>query len=95
MTSNREEWASARDSLRSILKELGFPEELGDHLAGILGSPKAILRMASYLGYERPTDIGIVVDEALSIREEIDAWRERKESEEANRIFNEYRRGGE
>ena len=88
------EWTDARDSLRDALKGLGFPEELGDRLSSILGSPKAIRRMTAYLGYERPDDINIVVDEALAIRSEIDAWREKKESEEANRRYNEYRRGG-
>ena len=90
MADGRTEWTDARDPLRDKLKELGFPEELGDHLARILGSPKAIRRLVAYLGYERPDDIETVVDEALAIRAEIDSWREKKESEDANRRYNEY-----
>ena len=64
-------------------------------IAKQLGSPKAIDRMAAYLDYEKPDDIQIIVDEMLVIRSEIDIWREKKDSEEANARYNEilyYRR---
>ena len=40
--------------------------------------------MTLYLQYSRPKDVTIVVDEMLAIREEIDAWREKKESLQSN-----------
>jgi len=68
---------------------LGFPGKFGEMIANQLGSPKAIDRMAAYLDYEKPDDIQIIVDEMLAIRSEIDAWREKKASEEANARYNE------
>jgi hypothetical protein len=92
--SGNKEWTEARDSLVDMVTGLGFPEELGHHMARMLGSPKAIRRMAAYLRYERPTDIETVADELLAICGEIDAWREKKGSEEANSKYNEVLRYG-
>ncbi len=94
MTDGRSEWTEARDGLVDILTELGFPSEFGEHAARMLGSPKAIGRMAAYLRYERPTDIETVADELLAICGEIDAWKEKKGSEEANAKYNEVLRYG-
>ena len=73
-------WLNARDGLISTVVSLGFPAELGEVAARHLGSPKAIERMTVYLNYTKPTDIdmNIVVDEMLAIRDEIDAWKEKK-----------------
>ena len=52
------EWSWSKDNLLSELKNLGFPEELGNEIAKNLGSPKAMDRMAesrrpsSHLGAE-------------------------------------------
>lgn len=86
---HRKIWARSRDNLVSSVMTLGFPGEFGEMIAKQLGSPKAIDRMAAYLDYEKPDDIQIIVDEMLAIRSEIDAWRERKASEEANARYNE------
>jgi hypothetical protein len=86
---NRNQWIQSRDALVRALKSLGFPEELGHAVAKHLGSPKAIDRMTAYLGYVKPTKAELVVDEMLAIRSEIDAWREKKASEEANMTYNE------
>ena len=94
MTDGRSEWTATRDELAKILTELGFPAEFGEHAARMLGSPKAIRRMVSYLQYERPTDIETVADELLAICGEIDAWKEKKGSEEANSKYNEVLRYG-
>ena len=51
--------------------------------------PKAIGRMTAYLQYERPTDDRMIVDEMLAISEEIEAWREKKESQASNMAYNE------
>lgn len=87
--SSREEWIRSRDSLIEALLSLGFPEELGHAIAKHLGSPKAIDRMTVYLKNVQPKTAELVVDEMLSIRSEIDAWRERKEALEANAAYNE------
>ena len=94
MTDGRSEWTAARNELVKIITELGFPAEFGEHAARMLGSPKAIRRMTSYLQYERPTDIETVADELLAICGEIDAWKEKKGSEEANSKYNDVLRYG-
>ena len=88
MRDHREEWAQSRDELICALKILGFPEELGNIIAKYLGSPKAIKRMTGYLYNVKPKTEELIVDEMLSIRSEIDAWRERKASREANQAYN-------
>ena len=85
----RKIWARSRDGLVASIMALGFPGEFGELIARQLGSPKAIDRMAAYLDYEKPDDIQLIVDEMLAIRSEIDAWREKKASEEANARYNE------
>ena len=94
MTFDHREWAIARDELVSSVTELGFPEELGNEIAKMLGSPKAMSRMCAYLQYVKPRSAEIMVDEALAICSEIEAWREKKQSEEANAKYNEMRAMG-
>ncbi len=90
MTSpNNVLWAHARDDLVAAVVSLGFPAELGEAIARHLGSPKAIERMTAYLRYAEPTNANIIVDEMLAIRAEIDAWKEKKASVEANCQYNE------
>ena len=79
----RDEWSLARDELVRAVEELGFPGELGEAAARHLGSPKAMDRMRKYLYYVRPNTAEQIVDEMLSIRSEIDAWRERKNSRQS------------
>lgn len=55
----------------------------------MLGSPKAMRRMISYLYYVKPKTDELIVDEALSIASEIAVWKEKKASEEANGRYNE------
>ena len=83
MTPNQRIWARARDRLAKEVSSLGYPGEFADLLAGQLKSPKAIDRLASYLAQARPGSVEMIVDEMLAIRAEIDAWREKKESREA------------
>lgn len=89
MTKEQRLWARTRDDLVRTIESLGFPAELGDMIAKHLGSPKAIERMTAYLYYEKPKSEELIVDEMLAIRSEIDAWREKKASEEANARYNE------
>ena len=89
MDSNQKIWARTRDDLVRAIENLGFPAELGEAAARHLGSPKAMERMISYLSYVKPRSEELIVDEMLAIRSEIDAWREKKASEEANARYNE------
>ena len=84
------EWMSAKNRLVSEICHLGFPEELGNEVARNLGSPKAMERMISYLHYVKPKKAELIVDEMLAICSEIEAWRDKKESQRANAKYNEY-----
>lgn len=88
MILNRRLWSRTRDELVQCVEDLGFPAELGEAIAKHLGSPKAMERMIAYLHYVKPRSEELVVDEMLAIRSEIDAWREKKASEEANARYN-------
>ena len=83
------QWTQSKDALVRAIVELGFPEELGDAIARHLGSPKAIDRMAAYLTYVQPKRAEVIVDEMLAIRSEIDAWKEKKDSQRARGQVNE------
>ena len=82
-TPNQRMWAQARDRLAGTIKSLGFPEEFADLLAKQLGSPKAIDRMTDWLYHVRPRSVEMVVDEMLAICSDIEAWKKKKESQEA------------
>ncbi len=90
MNSNQREWIKTRDELISLVVDLGFPKELGNEIAKNLGSPKAMKRMISYLCYVKPKKAEIIVDEMLAIMSEIESWREKKSSQEANESYNEF-----
>ena len=85
----RREWAKSRDELVRAISSLGFPDELGEQIAKMLGSPKAMDRMMAYLYNVKPNTAELIVDEALAICSDIDRWREKKASEEANAKYNE------
>ena len=84
------EWTSARNEMIGALVELGHPRELGEEIAKNLESPKAMRRMTAYLRYVKPRKAELVVDEMLAIRSEILSWREKKASEAANEVYNDY-----
>ena len=89
--SYREEWAKARDRLTEAVTRLGFPEELGLAAAKTLGSPKAMHRLTVYLEEVKPDSAELIVDEMLGICSDIETWREKKLSREANSRYNEFR----
>ena len=95
MIPNQQVWSRARERLARNIAGLGWPEELADLLAGQLGSPKAIERMASYLALARPGSLEMIVDEMLAIRADIDTWREKKESLAAQAGYNAWLRSAE
>ncbi len=83
MNEQRRLWRQAEERLVQAVTSLGFRPELAELMARQLGSPKAIDRMTSYVCQVRPRREEMLVDEMLSICAEIDAWREKKTSEEA------------
>lgn len=83
------EWSAAKERLVQTVVQLGFQEDLGEAIARNLGSPKAMERMISYLINVKPHSEELLVDEMLAICSEIDAWREKKASEQANARYNE------
>ena len=82
------QWSEARNELVYSITSLGFPGELGECIARHLGSPRAIWRMVSYLQQAQPDSAEVIVDEMLSIKSEIDAWRAKKDAEQANAAYN-------
>ena len=82
-TPNQRQWDQARDRLAGMITSLGFPEEFADLLAKQLGSPRSIDRMTDWLYHVRPHSVEMVVDEMLAICSDVEAWRKKKESEEA------------
>ncbi len=89
MKDGQAEWAREKELLVAAVAKLGFPQELGEQVAKQLGSPKAMHRMTVYLYNVKPQTAELVVDEMLAICAEIEAWRSKKEAEEANARYNE------
>ena len=83
------EWTRTRDRLVEVMVRLGFRKDLGEAVAKNLGSPKAMERMISYLVNVKPRTEELLIDEMLAICSEIEAWKERKASQEANARYNE------
>ena len=88
MTPNQRIWALSRDYLAAAVSSLGYPEEFADLLAKQLGSPKAIDRLTSYLYQAKPGTVEMIIDEMLAIRSDIETWKEKKESQEAQARYN-------
>ena len=87
-SESRKIWSRTRDDLIAELEALGYPSELGNIIAKYIGSPRGMERMISYLGYERPDRVELIVDEMIAIKSDINRWREKKESERANVSYN-------
>ena len=83
------EWTRTRDRLVEVMVRLGFRKDLGEAVAKNLGSPKAMERMISYLVNVKPRTEELLIDEMLAICSEIEAWKEKKASQEANARYNE------
>ena len=88
MTPNQYLWAQARDRLVAAVTGIGFSAELAELMARQLGSPKAIDRMVSYIRQAHPRTEEMLVDEMLAICAEIETWRQKKESQEAQARYN-------
>ena len=88
MESNQRIWAGARDRMAAALRALGYPDELADLLARQLKSPRAMDRMAAYLSQARPASLEMIIDEMLAICADVETWRRKKESQEAQAHYN-------
>ena len=88
MTPNQQIWVQARDRLVAAVTGIGFSAELAELMARQLGSPKAIDRMTSYIHQAHPRTEEMLVDEMLAICAEIETWRQKKESQEAQAHYN-------
>ena len=88
MTPNQYLWAQARDRLVTAVTALGFSAELAELMAKQLKSPKAIDRMVSYIRQAHPRTEEMLADEMLAICAEIETWRQKKESQEAQARYN-------
>ena len=88
MTPNQYLWTQARDRLVAAVTAQGFSAELAGLMAKQLGSPKAIDRMVSYICQAHPRTEEMLVDKMLSICAEIETWRQKKESQEAQARYN-------
>ena len=88
MTPSQRLWSRSRDDLVREVTRLGFSAELAELMARQLQSPKAIDRMTSYVRQAHPRSEEMLVDEMLSICAEIETWREKKASQEAQARYN-------
>lgn len=88
MIPNQYLWVQARDRLVTAVTGIGFSAELAELMAKQLGSPKAIDRMVSYIRQAHPRTEEMLVDEMLAICAEIETWRQKKESQEAQARYN-------
>ncbi|MBR4344894.1 MAG: hypothetical protein IKP88_19680 [Lachnospiraceae bacterium] len=87
--NTHDDWSRTKNELVTSIYSLGFPKELGEAVARQLGGIKAMERMIAYLRYVKPKSAELIVDEMLAINSDIDVWRKKKESEEANMAYNE------
>ena len=88
MTPNQFLWAQAKNRLVVAVTGLRYSAELAELMARELGSPKAIDRMVSYIRQAHPRTEEMLVDEMLAICAEIETWRQKKESQEAQARYN-------
>ena len=90
MTDYQLLWAQARDRLETALVAAGYPAELADIMAKQLKSPRAIDRMTSYVRHGYARNMGMLADEMLAICDDVENWRKKKESQEAQAKYNAY-----
>ncbi len=94
MTENQRIWARARDGLVLAVTEQGFSAAMAEVIARELKIPRAIDRMTSWVRLAKPRSEEMLADEMLAIRAEIDAWREKKASMEAQYAYDNMRYTG-
>ena len=75
--------------LYNTLLNRGFPQEFCEQISLNLNTDWTAQRMLGYLSHYRKLPMAEIVDEMLAICSEIEAWRDKKECEEANAKYNE------
>ena len=90
MDNSHADWVRKKNELVAAVKHLGFPAALGEQVAANLGGIKAMDRMIAYLSYVKPKKAELVVDEMLAICSDIEEWKKKKSSREANEAYNEW-----
>ena len=83
MAEQQVQFCRARDRLVQAVISCGFPGEPGELCARQIGSSKGIDRLTSYVYNVRPKSEELLVDEMLAIADQIQTWRDKKSSEEA------------
>ena len=83
-----ESWKEAYWELVGTIVKMGYPEDFGKLIAKNLGSEKTMRRMTAYLRNAKPRSAEEIADEMLAICAEIETWREKKESQEAQARYN-------
>ena len=73
----------AFDDLLAVVRELGYPEELGAALAAGLGGEWSMKRMAGYLRGARPRSMEEIADEMVAILDHRQSIVERKRAEQS------------
>ncbi len=82
-------WKDAWRELVETIAGMGYPEAFGIQVARNLGSEKMMRRMTAYLHSAKPRSAEEIADEMLSIMDDRERWRRKKEAEEANAFYNE------
>ena len=77
-----------RNDLAAVIREMGYPEEFGYLIADELSTEKYMLRMIQYLRNASSASMEEIADEMLSMVDERNRWREKKENEYYNEKFN-------
>lgn len=90
MTEYQQQWVQARDRLAAALAAAGYPAELAEIMAKQLRTPKAMDRMTAYVQHGYARNMEMLADEMLAISADAVAWRDRKESQEAQAKYNAY-----
>lgn len=64
--------------MTDIIKEMGYPPELGLVLSSYLGTEKAMMKMIGYLLHGSPRSAEEIADEAVAISDDRTFWQEKK-----------------
>lgn len=81
-------WKRTAEELIRAIVSLGHSTEFGEQIARNLGSERAMQRMIGYLHHARPRSAEEIADEMLSIMDDVNRWKQKKETEYYNERYN-------
>ena len=81
---------TSKEKLVSVIRNNGFPEDLGIMIADTLKTERAIDRMISYILQFKPTKAEDIADEMLAIQADNENWKNKKTTEFYNKKYNEW-----